>query len=659
MNKKHFLKKGLTLILSLSLLLAYAPISESNAKEASGSAKVTVSRNREKKYGLSSKREAKRIQVSHSEFEKLEKQSKSAWKGIKQCHVQKNRKLSEPVAGDTTGWTSYGNYYFYNQLNDDEKAFYERLLSCSLAFMTSGEGVERDDGDGKYYYMPGIEVGNVENQKDYNITMMFKYNNPEFYFIDTLSAFYTDKETGRKMVCIEIYQTFMTADARQKNNAIMKNKIESTLAKITGDSEYEKVKSIHDTIADMTRYQRNFDYDIIDYNQSIYSVFMMQAADYPDITETVCLGYAKAFVLLCSYFGIDAIVVTSEPHAWNRVKIDDVWYELDITWDDGDTVYAEYEGEKIEVDKYYISYDYFLRSDKQIKNQDVKENEGAHLIEKAYDDFACPPCTHDLVPSKGVLDIELPNGEITQRILDGLVAGKPLAPPTKSASSPELSVKRGKSAYTLSFTGSGFDHVYYTIDGTEPKVGQAVSTMYTAPFEVPISTDTIKARTVRDGYLEAVTEYKISVKKKNDTLISMIIYKSKQTGAKAYSVSSGTVFVKAGSVSIPSVITSDGTKCKVTAVDSEAFRKIKKMKNTTLGKNLSSLGTNSFRDCKALKTVKILAKKLKKVGKNAFKNTAKGIIFKIKAGKTDYKRICKLIKNSGNLPKNAKFKRVA
>ena len=80
------------------------------------------------------------------------------------------------------------------------------------------------------------------------------------------------------------------------------------------------------------------------------------------------------------------------------------------------------------------------------------------------------------------------------------------------------------------------------------------------------------------------------------------------------------------------------------------------MKTATLGKKISSLGANSFRDCKKLKTVKILANKLKKVGKNAFKNTATGITFKIKAKKTEYNRICKLIKNSGSLPKKAKFK---
>jgi transglutaminase/protease-like cytokinesis protein 3 len=61
--------------------------------------------------------------------------------------------------------------------------------------------------------------------------------------------------------------------------------------------------------------------------------------------ECVCDGYAKAFQLLSNLtdLGYDAAFVSgtgtnssgnSESHAWNAVNIDDVWYYIDVTWND-------------------------------------------------------------------------------------------------------------------------------------------------------------------------------------------------------------------------------------------------------------------------------------------------------------------------------------
>ena len=57
----------------------------------------------------------------------------------------------------------------------------------------------------------------------------------------------------------------------------------------------------------------------------------------------VCDSYAKAYVLLLSKAGIEAKRVegaavkadgSTESHAWNLVKLDDQWYQVDVTWDD-------------------------------------------------------------------------------------------------------------------------------------------------------------------------------------------------------------------------------------------------------------------------------------------------------------------------------------
>lgn len=52
----------------------------------------------------------------------------------------------------------------------------------------------------------------------------------------------------------------------------------------------------------------------------------------------VCAGYAEAFAVMSTIAGLDCSVITGDTegggHAWNKVKVDGVWYYIDCTWDD-------------------------------------------------------------------------------------------------------------------------------------------------------------------------------------------------------------------------------------------------------------------------------------------------------------------------------------
>lgn len=58
--------------------------------------------------------------------------------------------------------------------------------------------------------------------------------------------------------------------------------------------------------------------------------------------EGVCESYAESFLLLAKEAGLDAIIVTGTldgvNHEWNRVRLEDSWYTLDVTNNDSDTV---------------------------------------------------------------------------------------------------------------------------------------------------------------------------------------------------------------------------------------------------------------------------------------------------------------------------------
>ena len=99
--------------------------------------------------------------------------------------------------------------------------------------------------------------------------------------------------------------------------------------KLEGMDQRNAVEAIHDYIADNTRYK------ITTNGYTAYGVLLEGAG--------VCDGYAYAFWLLCNLAGINCIRVSgdatdengnSEAHAWNKVQIDGLWYNVDVTWDD-------------------------------------------------------------------------------------------------------------------------------------------------------------------------------------------------------------------------------------------------------------------------------------------------------------------------------------
>ena len=99
------------------------------------------------------------------------------------------------------------------------------------------------------------------------------------------------------------------------------------------------------------------------------------------------------------------------------------------------------------------------------------------------------------------------------------------------------------------------------------------------------------------------------------------------------------------SVKIPSTVTINGEKVKVTGIANNAFKKAKKLKKVTIGANITTIGKKAFAGCRKLKKVTVKSKKLTKVGKKAFKGINKNAV--IKVPKKCRKAYTKLFKNKG------------
>lgn len=107
---------------------------------------------------------------------------------------------------------------------------------------------------------------------------------------------------------------------------------------------YEKILSIYDYIC----YNSVYNYKVVEdskltsnFNSTIYKCFYLESMLNTRSTKlAVCDGYSKTFSLLCNMEGIDCYRVTGVArtgntygaHAWNKVKLADKWYVVDITW---------------------------------------------------------------------------------------------------------------------------------------------------------------------------------------------------------------------------------------------------------------------------------------------------------------------------------------
>jgi hypothetical protein len=131
------------------------------------------------------------------------------------------------------------------------------------------------------------------------------------------------------------YKTTLTQE--QKVDAKIKSVLESL--KLENKSDYKKVKAIHDYIINLVSYDKTF------VKYSAYNALIDKSS--------VCEGYAAAAYRMFTDAGISSRIITGVAdggsHAWNIVKVNGTWYNIDLTWDDPITSNG----------KQILEYDYF------------------------------------------------------------------------------------------------------------------------------------------------------------------------------------------------------------------------------------------------------------------------------------------------------------
>lgn len=355
-------------------------------------------------------------------------------------------------------WDRYSNNYVYNVCGSGFKALWEAMDKLCLDAL-NGKNLStmsyKQNGVTKSAYTIGAiktTVAGTGSYTDYNLLRdfltMYKYSNPQYFFLANGWIVGCGND-GIPYIAWMVYPAMGNTSTRNSCVTKFKNGISKYKAEITGSTKYEKIKSVTDVICRKVVYNTaednaNYSHELTNnsqYTQSAYSVFTMN--------KTVCAGYALATELLLNDLGIDCIGLTSATHAFNKVRLDDIWYNLDNTWIDSQG-----------------GYRCFLRSDSYFQNT------SAHVPESFW---VYPYSSND-------------SGS------DDYYAYKPSAP-TSTTAKPVIKISGGYVTITCSTSNAD---IYYTVDGTTPSSTKTRSQLYSGSFAAP-SKGVVKAIAVRNG----------------------------------------------------------------------------------------------------------------------------------------------------------------
>ena len=218
----------------------------------------------------------------------------------------------------------YKTRYGYNTLNDQEKALYADILEAVKSVKTK---VKVDDS--------------VTDEMWIKVYGTLYMQEPQLFWL-----------TSKKVVKGKLWYWEIDPEII----ASMQKEIDATASKVLteadGKDTYGKLKVFHDYIT--------LNNDFIKeegFNQTIYGGLAKGTIQ--------CEGYAKTMQYLCDMAGIESMVVVgsneaNDTHAWNVVKVDGEWYNIDCTWDDPILT---------EVDETNVRYRYFLVPDEWIHNK--------------------------------------------------------------------------------------------------------------------------------------------------------------------------------------------------------------------------------------------------------------------------------------------------
>lgn len=237
-----------------------------------------------------------------------------------------------------------GEYLYYDQLDANGKAIYDDLSKIDIY----DREVETTLPEPMTAYADTVtEIPAELETQILSAVDALRYDHPEIYWLKFGAGGTSNSigylKNGNRITFTKVVFNIVVVDHYKNNLASVDSQLKEAVKNfpVTGDTLYEKIESIHDTLCSM-----------ITYKETDSSFDAVGALVYG---EAVCEGISEAFKLICDYNNIPCVLVSgtgitsggaggSGPHMWNYVRMEnEKWYAVDATWDLGDgVVYHEY-----------------------------------------------------------------------------------------------------------------------------------------------------------------------------------------------------------------------------------------------------------------------------------------------------------------------------
>ncbi len=418
----------------------------------------------------------------------------------------------------------------------------------------------------------------------------------------------------------------------------------------------------------------------------------------------VCDGYATGFEMIMDSLGIDCMTIAGDAgggHAWNIVRLDGSWYEVDTTWafdPSTTTLYHSFFNRTTE--EYEAGISLMANSSPRVHNRKSDSGYCGFEMPKATGTLYTADYINQNFASELKYEVYTPvTGIAISETQKTLKIGESYTP--VPVITPANATRKG---FTVTSSNTAvlkvFGNTAYAVAaGSSTLTLKSVDGDFSASVTVTVEAEPVKEETTQSGENAAEPADNKDSKEDNNsdqqedgTDKTQDETDKKQTktvtiSGITYIISNGTAQIsdgrkkKASTISIPAAIKSGGVSYEVTAILPRAFKNNKSIKSVTGGKNITSIEKEAFRGCTKLKSIKlgsikitsigikafygckktdtiiIKCNKLITIGKNAFTGTKKGVLVKVKCSKQGtYKKIVNRLKKSGL--KKARFKKI-
>ena len=234
------------------------------------------------------------------------------------------------------------HFYFYEQMTPEQQDIYDALLLLGSDPTTTNNIVT---------LYTDVDPRSAEFVDDfYLVWLCFGYDHPEMWWMNywngkyAVDAYIGQPQNGHNTVMFQMNEAYTDFE---KDVTAWNDAVEAFMADIDQTASQEEMAlAVHDKLINLAKYDNetlsrlNDKDNAGDLAHTAFGAFVHNTAGDPNYC--VCDGYSEAYTYILQQLEFEVTVVSGIAgsgsnkggHAWSIVKIDDMWYEVDSTWDD-------------------------------------------------------------------------------------------------------------------------------------------------------------------------------------------------------------------------------------------------------------------------------------------------------------------------------------